>query len=137
VVIVNKAGAGTVAASKYVLDGRSDGHTLYNTSTSSMMVAPLVHKTNFSWRDFIGLGQIISERDALFVRIPIWTNSLSMPGRIQERSSMPTPGPGGVRTLEKIGCFVSYLPPEDYEKTLSTSEGILNKLVKLAGLDKK
>jgi tripartite-type tricarboxylate transporter receptor subunit TctC len=68
VVVVNKAGAGTVAASKYVLDGRSDGYTLYNISTSSMMVAPLVHKTNFSWRDFIGLGQVISEGDALFVR---------------------------------------------------------------------
>jgi tripartite-type tricarboxylate transporter receptor subunit TctC len=27
-----------------------------------------VHKTNFSWRDFIGLGQVISEGDALFVR---------------------------------------------------------------------
>jgi tripartite-type tricarboxylate transporter receptor subunit TctC len=61
VVVVNKAGAGTVAASRYVLDGKSDGYTLYNTSTSSMMVAPLVHKTNFSWRDFIGLGQVISE----------------------------------------------------------------------------
>ncbi len=28
-VVVNKAGAGTVAASKYVLDGKNDGHTLY------------------------------------------------------------------------------------------------------------
>jgi tripartite-type tricarboxylate transporter receptor subunit TctC len=57
-----------VADSKYVLDGKNDGYTLYITSTSSMMVAPLVHKTNFSWRDFIGLGQVISEGDALFVR---------------------------------------------------------------------
>jgi tripartite-type tricarboxylate transporter receptor subunit TctC len=68
VVVVNKAGAGTVAASRYVLEGRNDGYTLYNTSTSSMMVAPLVHKTNFTWRDFIGLAQVIFEGDALFVR---------------------------------------------------------------------
>lgn len=56
VVAVNKAGAGTAAASKYVLYGKKDAYTLYNTSTSSMVVAPLVHKTNFSWGDFIGLG---------------------------------------------------------------------------------
>jgi tripartite-type tricarboxylate transporter receptor subunit TctC len=56
VVAVNKAGAGTVAASKYVLDGKKDAFTLYNTSTSSMVVAPRVHKTNFSWGDFIGPG---------------------------------------------------------------------------------
>src|SRR5512136_2739781 len=35
VIVVNKAGAGTVAASKYVLDGKNDGYTLYSTSTSS------------------------------------------------------------------------------------------------------
>ena len=42
-----------------------------------------------------------------------------------------------VASMEKIGCFVSYLPPEDYEKNMSTSEGTITKLVKLAGLDKK
>jgi tripartite-type tricarboxylate transporter receptor subunit TctC len=29
-----------------------------------------------------------------------------------------------VPSMEKIGCFVSYLPPEDYEKTMSASEGV-------------
>ena len=39
--------------------------------------------------------------------------------------------------MEKIGCFVSYLPPEDYEKSMKASEETITKLVKLAGLDKK
>ena len=260
VVVVNKAGAGTVAASKYVLDGKNDGYTLYNTSTSSMMVAPLVHKTNFSWRDFVGLGQVISEGDALFVRTDTpYTNmdkfleyAKQNPGKIKYATSgaggsshlsmeglaavkgvsikhIPTKGnaetvaailgghvtvaagnpvafrphedagklkclaqfgrkrdlnfvpnvptfkeqgidvvvdlwrwivvPKGtppervkvlsaalknilsdkptVAAMEKIGCFVSYLPPEDYEKTMKASEEIITKLVKLAGLDKK
>ncbi len=250
VVVVNKAGAGTVGASKYVLDGRSDGYTLYNISTSSMMVAPLVHKTNFSWRDFIGLGQVISEGDALFVRTDTpYTNmdkfieyARQNPGKIKYATSgaggsshlsmeglaavkgisikhIPTKGnaetvaagnpvafrphedagklkclaqfghkrdmnfvpnvptfkeqgidvvvdlwrwivvPKGtpadrvkilasslknilhdkptVASMEKIGCFVSYLPPEDYEKTMGASEGTITKLVQLAGLDKK
>jgi tripartite-type tricarboxylate transporter receptor subunit TctC len=260
VVVVNKAGAGTVAASKYVLDGKNDGYTLYNISTSSMMVAPLVHKTNFSWRDFIGLGQVISEGDALFVRTdtPYTTMDKFLeyakqnPGKIKYATSgaggsshlsmeglaavkgisikhIPTKGnaetvaailgghvtvaagnpvafrphedagklkclaqfghkrdmnfvpnvptfkeqgidvvvdlwrwivvPKGtppervkilsaalknilhdkptVAAMEKIGCFVSYLPPEDYEKTMKASEETITKLVKLAGLDKK
>jgi tripartite-type tricarboxylate transporter receptor subunit TctC len=39
--------------------------------------------------------------------------------------------------MEKIDCFASYLPPEDYEKTMKPSEETITKLVKLAGLDKK
>jgi tripartite-type tricarboxylate transporter receptor subunit TctC len=42
-----------------------------------------------------------------------------------------------VAAMEKIGCFVSYLSPEDYEKTMKASEETITKLVKLAGLDKK
>ena len=260
VVVVNKAGAGTVAASKYVLDGRNDGHTLYNTSTSSMMVAPLVHKTNFTWRDFIGLAQVIFEGDALFVRTDTPYTTMEKfieyakqnPGKIKYATSgaggsshlsmeglaaakkivikhIPTKGnaetvaailgghvtvaagnpvafrphedagklkclaqfghkrdmnfvpniptfkeqgidvvvdlwrwmvvPKGtppdrvkvlaasfknilqdketVASMEKIGCYVSYLPPEDYEKTMKASEETITKLVKLAGLDKK
>lgn len=68
VVVVNKAGAGTVLASRYVLDGRNDGYTLYLISASSMMVAPILHKTEFSWRDFIGLGQTSMGNDGLYVK---------------------------------------------------------------------
>lgn len=67
-VVVNKVGGGTVIGSKYVLDGRNDGHTHYSTSTSSMMIAPVVNKTNFSWRDFIGICQTMLGSDALYVR---------------------------------------------------------------------
>jgi tripartite-type tricarboxylate transporter receptor subunit TctC len=259
-VVVNKAGAGTVAASKYVLDGRNDGYTLYQTSTSSMMAAPLIHKTNFTWRDFIGLAQVISEGDALFVRTDTPYTTMDKfiayakqnPGKIKYATSgaggsshlameglaaakelsikhIPTKGnaetitallgghvtvaagnpvafrpheddgklkclaqfgherdmnfvpnvptfkeqgidvvvdlwrwvvvPNGtpqdrvkvlaaslkkilqdkptLAAMEKIGCFVSYLPPEDYEKSMKASEETITKLVKLAGLDKK
>jgi tripartite-type tricarboxylate transporter receptor subunit TctC len=66
-VVVNKVGGGTVIGSRYVLDGRNDGYTLYSTSTSSMMIAPVVNKTNFSWRDFIGICQSMLGSDALYV----------------------------------------------------------------------
>jgi tripartite-type tricarboxylate transporter receptor subunit TctC len=215
-----------------------------------MMVAPLVHKTNFSRGDFIGLGQVISEGDALFVptdtpltnmdkfleyatsgaggsshlsmeglapvkgisikHIPTKANAetvaailgghvtvaaghpvafrphedagklkcLAQFGRKRDLNFVPnvptfkeqgidvvvdlwrwivvpkgTP-PERVKVLsaaqknilidkptvaamEKIGCFISCLPPEDYEKTMKASEEIITKLVKLAGLDKK
>jgi tripartite-type tricarboxylate transporter receptor subunit TctC len=67
-VVVNKVGGGTVVGSRYVLDGRNDGYTLYSTSTSSMMIAPVVNETNFSWRDFIGICQTMLGSDALYVR---------------------------------------------------------------------
>jgi len=260
VVVINKAGAGTVAASKYVLDGRNDGYTLYNTSTSSMMVAPFVHRTSFSWRDFIGLAQVIFEGDALFVRTDVPYNTMEKfieyarqnPGKIKYATSgagggshlamegfaaskgivikhIPTKGnaetvaailgghvtvaagnpvafrpheeagklkclaqfghkrdmnfvpniptfkeqgidvvvdlwrwivvPKGVPpervkmlttafknilhdketliNMEKIGCYVSYLPPEEYEPTMKKSEEIISRLVRIAGLDKK
>jgi tripartite-type tricarboxylate transporter receptor subunit TctC len=66
--VVNKTGGGTVIGSKYVLDGRNDGYTLYSTSTSSMMIAPVVNKTNFSWKDFIGIAQSMLGSDAIYVR---------------------------------------------------------------------
>jgi len=260
VMVINKAGAGTVAASKYVLDGRNDGYTLYYTSTSSMMVAPFVHKTNFSWKDFIGLAQVIFEGDALFVRTDVPYNTIDKliayakqnPGKIKYATSgvgggshlamegfaankgivirhIPTKGnaetvaailgghvtvaagnplafrpheeagklkclaqfghkrdmnfvpdvptfkelgidvvvdlwrwivvPKGVPTervkvlaaafknilhdkttvagMEKIGCSISYVPPEEYEATMKKSEEIIARLVKIAGLDKK
>ncbi len=68
IVVVNKTGAATVAASKYVLGGRNDGYTLYSTSTSSMMIVPLMQKTDFSWKDFIGIAQVLRGGDGLFVR---------------------------------------------------------------------
>lgn len=68
-VVVTKAGGGTIIGSKYVLDGyHNDGYTLFSSSTSSLMVAPVVNKANFSWRDFIGINQIMLGSDALFVR---------------------------------------------------------------------
>jgi tripartite-type tricarboxylate transporter receptor subunit TctC len=67
-IVVNKTGAGSVAAAKYVLDGRNDGYTLMSTSTSSMMVAPVVNKTNYTWRDFVGIAQVMVGSEAFYVR---------------------------------------------------------------------
>jgi tripartite-type tricarboxylate transporter receptor subunit TctC len=133
VVVVNKAGAGTVAASKYVLDGKNDGYTLYNTSTSSMMVAPLVHKTNFSWRDFIGLGQVISEGDALFVRTDTpYTNmdkfleyAKQNPGKIKYATS----GAGGSSHLSMEGLAavkgisIKHIPTKGNAETVAAILG--------------
>jgi len=67
VMVVNKPGGATVVGSRYVLDNRNDGYTLFSTSTASMMIAPVINKTNFSWRDFIGIAQTMLGSDALYV----------------------------------------------------------------------
>jgi len=67
-VVVVRAGGGTVIGSKYVLDGHNDGYTLLSSSTSSLMIAPVVNRAGFSWRDFIGICQTMLGSDALFVR---------------------------------------------------------------------
>lgn len=76
IVVVNKMGSATVAASKYVLDGRNDGYTLYLSSISSMMITPLIQKTNYSWRDFIGIAQVFRGGDAFFVRADFPYNTM-------------------------------------------------------------
>jgi len=106
-VVVNKAGGGTVVGSRYVLDGRNDGYTLYSTSTSSMMIAPVVNKTNFSWRDFIGICQTMLGSDALYVRADSPFNTLDKfveyakqnPGKIKYATS----GAGGSPHLSVEG----------------------------------
>jgi tripartite-type tricarboxylate transporter receptor subunit TctC len=67
-VVVNKTGGGTVVGSKYVLDNRNDGYTLYSTSTSSMMIAPVVNKATYTWKDFIGICQTMFSSDAVYVK---------------------------------------------------------------------
>jgi tripartite-type tricarboxylate transporter receptor subunit TctC len=106
-VVVNKTGGGTVVGSRYVLDGRIDGHTLYSTSTSSMMIAPVVNKTNFSWRDFIGICQTMLGSDALYVRADAPFSTLDQlveyakqnPGKIKYATS----GAGGSPHLSVEG----------------------------------
>ena len=68
IVVVNKAGAGTTLASRYVLDGKNDGYTLYLISAGSMMVAPALLKTEYSWKDFIGIAQTSMGNDGLYVK---------------------------------------------------------------------
>ena len=106
-VVVNKAGGGTVVGSRYVLDGRNDGYTLYSTSTSSMMIAPVANKTNFSWKDFIGICQTMLGSDALYVRVDAPFNTLDKfveyakqnPGKIKYSTS----GAGGSPHLSVEG----------------------------------
>ncbi len=95
VVVVNKAGGATVVGSRYVLDNRNDGYTLYSISTASMMIAPVINKAPFSWRDFIGIAQTMMGSDALYVpsdapATPLKSSS-SMPSRTRGRSSTPPP----------------------------------------------
>ena len=122
-----------MADSKYVLDGKNDGYTLYITSTSSMMVAPLVHKTNFSWKDFIGLGQVISEGDALFVRTDSpYTNmdkfleyAKQHPGKIKYATS----GAGGSSHLSMEGLAavkgisIKHIPTKGNAETVAALLG--------------
>jgi tripartite-type tricarboxylate transporter receptor subunit TctC len=69
VVVVNKAGGGTIVASRYVLEAnRNDGYTLYCMTASSGMIAPMMHKADFTWRDFIGIAQIMLGGDTFYVR---------------------------------------------------------------------
>jgi tripartite-type tricarboxylate transporter receptor subunit TctC len=107
IVVVNKTGGGTVIASRYVLDGRNDGYTLYSTSTASMMAAPIVNKTNYSWRDFVGITQVMWGADALYVKSDAPFDTLPKlieyakqnPGKIKYATS----GAGGVGHLAMEG----------------------------------
>ena len=107
VVVVNKAGGGTVVGSRYVLDNRNDGYTLYSTSTASMMIAPVINKTNYSWRDFIGVAQTMLGSDALYVPADAAYNTLEKfieyakqnPGKIK----YTTAGTGGSSHLPMEG----------------------------------
>ncbi len=67
VIVVNKAGGGTIVGSRYVLDNRNDGYTLYSISTASMMIAPVINKAPFSWKDFTGIAQTMLGSDALYI----------------------------------------------------------------------
>jgi tripartite-type tricarboxylate transporter receptor subunit TctC len=67
IMVVNKTGAGTALASRYVLDGRNDGYTLYLISAGSMMVAPALLKTEYSWKNFVGIAQTSMGNDGLYV----------------------------------------------------------------------
>lgn len=107
IVVVNKAGGGTVVGSRYVLDGRNDGYTLYSTSTSSMMIAPVVNKATFSWKDFIGIAQTMLGGDAVYVKADAPYNTLEKfieyarqnPGKLKYSSS----GTGGSPHLSMEG----------------------------------
>lgn len=68
VIVVNKAGGTTVVGSRYVLDGRNDGYTLYSISSASMMTVPIIQKTGYSWRDFVGIAQTWIGSGALWVK---------------------------------------------------------------------
>ena len=111
VVVVNKSGGATVVGSRYVLDNRNDGYTLYSTSTASMMIAPVINKTNFSWRDFIGIAQTMLGSDALYVPADAPYNTLEKfieyarqnPGKVK----YTTAGTGGSSHLPMEGLAMA------------------------------
>jgi tripartite-type tricarboxylate transporter receptor subunit TctC len=111
VMVVNKPGGATVVGSRYVLDNRNDGYTLYSTSAASMMIAPVINKTNFTWRDFIGIAQTMLGSDALYVPGDAPYNTLEKfieyakqnPGKIK----YTTAGTGGSSHLPMEGFAVA------------------------------
>ncbi len=111
VMVVNKPGGATVVGSRYVLDNRNDGYTLFSTSAASMMIAPVINKTNFTWRDFIGLAQTMLGSDALYVPGDAPYNTLEKfieyakqnPGKIK----YTTAGTGGSSHLPMEGFAVA------------------------------
>jgi tripartite-type tricarboxylate transporter receptor subunit TctC len=111
VMVVNKPGGATVVGSRYVLDNRNDGYTLYSTSAASMMIAPVINKTNFSWRDFMGIAQTMLGSDALYVPGDAPYNTLEKfieyakqnPGKIK----YTTAGTGGSSHLPMEGFAVA------------------------------
>jgi tripartite-type tricarboxylate transporter receptor subunit TctC len=115
VVEVNKAGAGTVAASKYVLGGKKDGCTFYNTSTSSITVPPRCKRPishggiQSDWAKSFPRGTLSSSG-----RIPPYTN---MGQFIESAKQNPvkikyaTAGAGESSHLSMEGCHVG--PHED------------------------
>ncbi|HSR12176.1 MAG TPA: tripartite tricarboxylate transporter substrate binding protein, partial [Thermodesulfobacteriota bacterium] len=107
VVVVNKTGAATVMASRYVLDAKPDGYTLYSISNSSMMITPALMKANYSWRDFTGIAQTMIGSSALYVKADSPLNTLEKffnyakenPGKIK----YTTPGAGSQEHLALEG----------------------------------
>ena len=107
ILVINKAGAGTVAASRYVLDGKNDGYTLYSASVSSLLVAPFMLKANFSYTDFIGIAQVLWGGDAFYVKADLPYNTMEKfieyakqnPGKIK----YATAGAGSVPHLAMEG----------------------------------
>jgi len=128
-VVVTKAGGGTVIGSKYVLDGHhNDGYTLFSSSTSSVMIAPVVNKANFSWRDFIGIGQTMLGSDALFVLADSPFTSLAKfieyakqnPGKIKFSSSGTGTSPhlGGEGLAAVAGISIKHIPTKGDSEAL-------------------
>ena len=120
-VVVTKAGGGTVIGSKFVLDGfHTDGYTLFSSSTSSVMIAPVVNKAGFSWRDFIGINQVMLGSDALFVLADgPFTNLAKFieyakqnPGKIKYSSSGTGTSPhlGGEGLAAVAGISIKHIP---------------------------
>ncbi|HSR11803.1 MAG TPA: tripartite tricarboxylate transporter substrate binding protein [Thermodesulfobacteriota bacterium] len=111
VIVVNKAGGATIVGSRYVLDGKNDGYTLYSTSAASMMIAPVINKAPFSWRDFTGIAQTMMGADALYVPTDAPYNTLEKfidyarrnPGKVKYTTS----GVGGSSHLPMEGFAVA------------------------------
>jgi len=134
ILVVNKPGAGTVAGSRYVLDGKNDGYTLYSASMSSLQVAPIMHKTNFTYKDFIGLAQVLWGGDAFYVKADLLYNTMEKfieyakqnPGKIK----YTTAGAGSVPHLvmegfaAATGIVIKHIPTKgDVEAATSILGG--------------
>jgi tripartite-type tricarboxylate transporter receptor subunit TctC len=132
-VVVVKAGGGTVIGSKYVLDGRNDGYTLLSSSTSSLMIAPVVNKAGFSWRDFIGICQTMLGGDALFVRADSPFTTLKKfieyakenPGKIKYSSSGTGTSPhlGGEGLAAAARISIKHIPTKGDSEALTALLG--------------
>jgi len=132
-VVLVKAGGGTVIGSKYVLDGHNDGYTVLSSSTSSLMIAPVVNKAGFSWRDFTGICQTMLGSDAFFVRADSPFTTLKKfieyakqnPGKIKFSSSGTGTSPhlGGEGLAVAAGISIKHIPTKGDSEALTALLG--------------
>jgi tripartite-type tricarboxylate transporter receptor subunit TctC len=133
-VVVNKVGGGTVIGSKYVLmEGHNDGYILFSSSTSSVMIAPVINKAGFSWKDFTGICQTMLGSDAFFVRADgPFTNlqkfieyAKQNPGKVKFSSSGTGTSPhlGGEGLAAVKGISIKHIPTKGDSEALAALLG--------------
>ncbi len=133
-VVVNKTGGGTVIGSKYMLlEGHNDGYYLFSSSTSSGMIAPVVNKAGFTWRDFIGICQTMLGSDAFFVRGDSPFTNLQKfieyakqnPGKVKFSSSGTGTSPhlGGAGLAAIAGIDIKHIPTKGDSEALMSLLG--------------
>lgn len=67
VVVINRPGAGTEVAMASVARARPDGHTIGAATMPTLITIPIERQAQFRLEDFVGIGQIASDPNAISV----------------------------------------------------------------------